>query len=131
MQLAGKLRIVCHLAGLKDADHAAYGPMAKTLFETAVLLEITKALVNRGEIPQVYYWRTVAGAEVDFIVEAGGKLVPIDISLSIMPGRALAKNIRKFQAVCPDCAADGFLIHPEDTLQEIDERVTALPFSHL
>jgi len=123
--------IVCHLTGLKDADHAAHGPMAKTLFETAVLLEITKALVNRGEIPQVYYWRTAAGAEVDFIVETGGKLVPIDISLSIMPGRALAKNIRKFQAVCSDCAADGFLIHPGDTLQEIDERVTALPFSHL
>jgi predicted AAA+ superfamily ATPase len=105
--------------------------MAKTLFETAVVLEITKAVVNRGETPWLYYWRTVAGAEVDFIIETGGKLVPIDVSLSTTPCRALAKNIKKFQAVFPGCAGDGFLVYPGDTRQEIDERVISLPFSHL
>ena len=35
---------VCHLAGLKDPEHARAGPMGGTLFETAVLTEIVKLI---------------------------------------------------------------------------------------
>ncbi len=35
---------LCYLAGLKDPEHAAAGPLGGAIFETAVLLEIMKAL---------------------------------------------------------------------------------------
>src|SRR6266700_760452 len=73
---------LCHLAGLKDPEHALAGPLGGAIFETAVLLETVKALINRGEEPQVYFWRTSAGLEVDMVVEAGGKLIPIEVKLS-------------------------------------------------
>jgi len=41
--------MLCYLVGLKDPDHAAAGPLGGAIFETAVLLEIVKAFVNRGE----------------------------------------------------------------------------------
>jgi len=52
---------LCHLAGLRDPEHAAAGPLGGAIFETAVLLEIVKAFINRGEEPRVYFWRTSAG----------------------------------------------------------------------
>lgn len=45
---------LCYLTGLKDPDHAASGPLAGAIFETAVLAEIVKALIHRGVDPQVY-----------------------------------------------------------------------------
>ena len=59
--------MLCYLAGLKDSDHAAAGPLGAAIFETAVLLEIVKAFVNRGEEPQIHFWRTTAGVEVDLL----------------------------------------------------------------
>ena len=38
---------LCHLAGLKNAHHAA-GPMGGAIFETAVLLEIVKGICQSG-----------------------------------------------------------------------------------
>ncbi len=56
---------LCHLTGLKDPEHAAYGPLGGPIMETAVLSEIIKSLAHRGIDPQVYFWRTTAGAKVD------------------------------------------------------------------
>ena len=77
--------MLCYLAGLKDPDHAAAGPLGGPIFETAVLLQIVKAFVNRGEEPQIHFWRTSAGVEVDLVVETGGKLIPIEAKLSATP----------------------------------------------
>jgi hypothetical protein len=33
----------------------------------AVLAEIIKTLTHRGIDPQVYFWRTIAGTEVDIV----------------------------------------------------------------
>jgi len=43
------------------------------IFETTVLLQVIKAFVNRGEEPRLHFWRASAGAEVDPVVETGGR----------------------------------------------------------
>ncbi|RME23171.1 MAG: ATP-binding protein, partial [Deltaproteobacteria bacterium] len=61
--------ILSHLVGIESAKHAASGPMAGALIETAVLGEIAKVYWHRGKRPRIYFWRTAAGTEVDFVVE--------------------------------------------------------------
>jgi uncharacterized protein len=59
---------LCYLAGLKDPEDAASGTMGVSIMETAVLSEIMKTLTHlthRGIYPQIYFWRTGAGTEVD------------------------------------------------------------------
>ena len=68
---------LCYLAGLKDPAHAASGPMGSAIMETAVLSEIFKTLTHRGIDPQIYFWRTLAGTEVDFVVEATQGWLPL------------------------------------------------------
>jgi len=123
--------MLCYLAGLKDSDHAAAGPLGGAIFETAVLLEIVKAFVNRGEEPQVHFWRTSAGVEVDLVVEAGGKLIPIEVKLSATPRPAMASGIRAFQQDLGEKAGPGFVIHPGDIRLPLAPKVVALPFNDL
>ncbi len=122
---------LCYLTGLKDSEHAASGPMGGAIMETAVLSEIVKAFVHRGIDPQVYFWRTIAGTEVDIVVDTGGKLVPIEVQLSATPRPAMASGIITFQKDLGDKSMPGYVVHPGDVRLPLGSGVTALPFAKL
>jgi hypothetical protein len=122
---------LCHLAGLKDPKHAASGPMAGAIFETAVLSEIVKTLIHRGEDPQVYFWRTSSGVEVDIVIETGGKLIPIEVKLSGTPRPVMASGITTFRKDFGNRAAPGYVIHTGDIRLPLAPDVMALPFAEL
>ena len=122
---------LCHLAGLSDAAHAASGPLGGAIMETAVLSEIVKSATHRGLTPQVYFWRTLAGTEVDIVVEFGGMLVPIEVKLSATPRPGMAASIRRLQKDFGPEAAPGYVVHPGDVRLPLGPGATALPFSDL
>lgn len=99
--------------------------------ETAVLSEIVKTLTHRGLDPRVYYWRTMVGTEVDFVVETAGKLVPIEVKLSATPRPAMANTIRRLQGDMAGVATPGYVVHPGDLRLPLGPEVTALPFADL
>ena len=122
---------LCYFAGLKDPAHAASGPMGGAIMETAVLSEIVKTLTHRGIDPQVYFWRTVAGTEVDVVVEAGAKLVPIEVKLSATPRSAMASALKTFQRDFGDKVLEGYVVHPGNIALPLGSGIKALPFSEL
>jgi predicted AAA+ superfamily ATPase len=122
---------LCYFAGLKDPAHAASGPMGGAIMETAVLSEIIKTLTHRGIDPQVYFWRTVAGTEVDIVVEAGVKLVPIEVKLSATPRSSMASSVKTFQKDFGDKVLEGYVVHPGDITLSLGSGIKALPFSEL
>ena len=122
---------LCYLVGLKEPQHAAAGPLGGAIFETAVLSEIVKTFLHRGEEPQVYFWRTSAGQEVDFVVETGGKLIPIEAKLSATPKPAMAAGVLAFQKDFGAKASRGYVVHPGTVTLPLVPGVTALPFAEL
>jgi hypothetical protein len=122
---------LCHLIGLRDPEHAAAGPMGGAIFETAVLMEIIKTIIHRGQEPQVYFWRTSAGAEVDIVVAEGGRLIPLEVKLSATPRPAMARNLTSFQKDLQDHAAPGYIVHSGEVRLPLAPEVTALPFNEL
>ena len=122
---------LCHLAGLRDAAHAASGPLGGAIMETAVLSEIVKSLTHRGQVPRVFFWRTRAGTEVDIVVESDRKLVPIEVKLSATPRPGMATSIRTFRDDLGGDALPGYVVHPGDVRLPLGRGVTALPFSDL
>jgi len=122
---------LCYLVGLRDASHAAAGPMGGVLFETAVLMEIVKAFVHRGEEPPVYFWRTSTGSEVDIIVDTGGKLVPLEVKLTATPHPPMAKGILGLREALGDRVAPGYVVHPGESQLPMGPGVVSLPFSVL
>ena len=122
---------LCYLAGLKDPEHAASGPMGGAIMETAVLSEIVKTLTHRGIEPRVCFWRTQAGTEVDFVVDTGAGLVPVEVKLSATPRPAMAAAIKTFQRDMGSTAMPGYVVHPGDIRLPLGPGVTALPFAEL
>ncbi len=122
---------LCYLAGLRDPEHAAQGPMGGVIFETAVLIEILKTYVHRGESPQIYFWRTARGSEVDIVISTGAGLIPIEAKLSATPKPAMTDGIKAFQRDFRDVAAPGYVVHPGDVRLPLAPEVTAIPFRSL
>jgi hypothetical protein len=67
------------LSGIREADQLQTHPLRGALFETWVVGELMKHRLNRGEPPELYFWRHVSGHEVDIVAETGGTLVPMEI----------------------------------------------------
>lgn len=122
---------LCYLTGLRDPDHAAAGPMGGPIMETAVLSEIVKTLTHSGIDPQVYFWRTAAGTEVDILIDDGGRLVPVEVKLSATPRPAMAASIKSLLQDFGDKVMPGYVVHPGDIRLPLGSNVTALPFSDL
>lgn len=122
---------LCYLTGLKDPEHAAAGPMGGSIMETAVLSEIVKTLTHRGVDSRVWFWRTVAGTEVDIIIEAGEKLVPVEVKLSATPRQAMASSVKTFCKDMGDKAMPGYVVHSGDVTLPLGSGVKAIPFAEL
>lgn len=105
--------------------------MGGALFETLVLMEIVKTVIHRGEDPQVYFWRTSDGHEVDFVIETGGKLIPVEAKLSATPRPPMADAILKLRAQLGGKVGAGYVVHPGDVKLPLAQEVTALPFAEL
>lgn len=123
--------MLCYLAGLRDPAHAASGPMGGAIFETAVLTEIVKTYLHRGEEPRVYFWRTSSGTEVDILVETDGHIVPIEVKLSATPRPAMAKGIVALRKDLGKKVLPGYVVHPGDIRLTLGSGVTALPYAEL
>lgn len=69
------------LAGWRTADQLRNGPQAGALLETSVLGALLSAFHHRALDARVSFWRDRDGHEVDFVVEARGRVVPIEVKV--------------------------------------------------
>lgn len=106
---------LCYLTGLRDLNHLISGPMAGAVAETFIITEIFKRISNRGLEPQVYFWRTSSGVEVDLLIEDQGKLIPIEIKSTSTPKPQMADSMISFRK----------------DMQKAAEHIIALPFARL
>jgi uncharacterized protein len=119
---------LCYLVGLKDAEHAAAGPMGGAIMETVVVNEVVRSLTHRAREPQVYFWRTSTGTEVDLVVDTGSELVPVEVKLSSTPRPSMAASIGIFRKDLGDRALKGYVVHPGDTRLPLSPDAVAWPF---
>ncbi|HSR66811.1 MAG TPA: ATP-binding protein [Acidobacteriota bacterium] len=119
--------LLCYLTGLRDAGHAAQGPMRGAIVETAVLSEIRKIYLSRGEDPQIYFWRTSSGQEVDFLVQHETETVPVEVKASATPSPSMASSLARLRRDV-DGVRPGFLIHLGKDVLPLGEGALAVPF---
>lgn len=74
--------LLCYLLRIPDADYIVKSPLAGAFFETAVVSEMVKAAYAEGKNPELYFWRSQSGIEVDVLVPEQGRFVPCEIKLS-------------------------------------------------
>src|SRR5581483_7031919 len=109
-----------HLAGEEEPGGA--------LLENLVLGDLLAWRDARLERAEVGYWRTASGEEVDFVVEAGGKLLPIDVKTGARPRLADAAHLRSFRREYGKKARAGLLLHTGSATEWVAADVLATPW---
>jgi hypothetical protein len=91
----------------------------------ADLLAWRDAHLDRAEL---FYWRTAIGEEVDFVIETGKRLLPIEVKATTRPRLGDAKHLRTFRAEYGRKARAGLLLHTGNTLAWLTPDVLAAPW---
>ncbi|HQT93353.1 MAG: ATPase [Acidobacteria bacterium 37-71-11] len=82
----------------------------------------------RLEQSELSYWRTTIGEEVDFVIEAGGRLLPIEVKATSVPRLRDAANLRTFRAEYGKKARPGLLLHTGTKIEWLTPDVLAAPW---
>jgi len=96
--------------------------------ENLVLHDLVAWRDARVDHVELAYWRTTIGEEVDFVIEAGGKLVPIEVKATSRPGLADCAHLRTFRQEYGRKARAGLLLHTGRTVEWLTPDVLAVPW---
>jgi len=78
--------------------------------------------------PNILYWRTASGYEVDFVIEHQRQLLPIEIKSTARPGHRDVQHLKTFRDEYPDKARGALLIHTGDEVFWIGKDILAAPW---
>jgi uncharacterized protein len=101
------------------------------LFEHAVVLEIIRRIRSLNNSFNVYYWRTSSGLEVDLIIDAGSKLIPIEIKSSSSVSLSELRGLRTFLEDYKDKADVGYVITYGGNKEKLADNIISLPWNCL
>lgn len=118
---------VRHAAAGLSVQAATVAANPGPVFEQWVGIELWKRLRYLGS-GSLHYLRTKGGAEVDFIVDRGEQLTPVEVKWTDNPSPSDARHIVAFLREHARAASHGFLICRCQEPQRIHEQVTALPW---
>ncbi len=116
----GDVGLGLHLAGLPEPTGAH--------LENIVLNDLLCWRDARVEQGEVLYWRTTTGEEVDFVIEAAGRLLPVEVKATPRPRLADAAALRSFRAEYGKLSRAGLLLHTGTTLEWLTPDVLAAPW---
>ncbi|MBN2104636.1 ATP-binding protein [bacterium] len=77
--------IVAYLTRHGSSDLLWHGPMGGALFEGYVVMEIIKHQASLARQPNIYYWRSRDGLEVDLIMHIKNRIIPVEIKQTSTP----------------------------------------------
>jgi uncharacterized protein len=97
------------------------------IFEQWVGIELWKRLQYAGD-GRLHYFRTRDGAEVDFVIERGGKWIPVEVKWTDRPSAKDARHLRGFRQENPKAVDMGYIICRCPTPQLIEDGILALPW---
>ncbi len=112
--------LALHLAG-EDEPRGAH-------LENLVLGDLLAWSAALLDAPQVMYWRTASGREVDFVVEWRGRLLPVEVKTTDRPRTGDADSLRAFRDEYGSRVCGGLLIHTGESVSWLADGVLAAPW---
>lgn len=115
------------LSGYTDRDSLAKSRELGGYFETLVYLHLRALCELMTPRAGIYYWRTSTQREVDFVIEHGRQVLPVEVKLTRRPILADAANLLAFLDEHP-LAKRGVIVHGGDDLFWLHSKVIAVPW---
>ncbi|WP_371742962.1 DUF4143 domain-containing protein [Lentimicrobium sp. S6] len=109
-----------YLLGINTESQISRDPLFGQIFENLVIIELLKHQLNKGEDPNLYFYRDSNHTEVDVIHQAGRQLIPIEIKSAMTFNKNFVKGVSYFQKLSPK-ATKGYVIYSGDLVFESDD----------
>ncbi|MDQ7825919.1 MAG: ATP-binding protein [Candidatus Eremiobacteraeota bacterium] len=122
--------LAAYLGGYFSADALRKSRELGGYFESLILLHILIQCDLMMPAARTFYWRTVSGREVDFVVEHGRSLLPIEVKYTSRPRIEDTAGLRHFMKEYPE-AETGVLIHTGAEAEYLGEKIVAIPWTKM
>lgn len=116
----GDTGVALHLGGHASPEGAH--------LENLVLLDLLAWRDVQVSRPEVGYWRTATGEEVDFVIECRNGLMPVEVKSTARPRLADARHVRSFRQEYGSRCRAGLLLHTGTTVEWLASDVLAAPW---
>ena len=120
--------LAMYLQGLHTWEDACRMGRDSFMAENKIAVELKTVLAAYEPAAKLFYWRTSGGAEIDFVVEFQGRLIPIEVKWK----RALkSKDIASMDMFCKDFKDSspwGIILYKGKDLIKIKENIFLVPF---
>lgn len=110
------------------ALHLAGGEPSGAHLENLVLVDLLAWRHGRIPRPEVLYWRTTGGFEVDFVIEHRDELSAIEVKATPSPRPRNLRGLEAFREEYPDRFRGGLLLHTGQEVQWLSDRILGVPW---
>jgi hypothetical protein len=103
--------LVSWLLGIQTPEQIETHPLRGNIFETCIIAELMKSRFNKGERPNLFFWRDSNGNEVDVLIDQGTGLVPVEIKSGKTITHEAFTGLLKWCSLAGKLAAEPVLIY--------------------
>ena len=112
--------LALHLAGESEPRGAH--------LENLVLMDLLAWRDTQPRRPEVLYWRTASGEEVDFVIETASRTIPIEVKAATRVSPSDARGLESFVREYTDTSDGGLLLYGGMETLPLTTRVLAVPW---
>lgn len=130
-------KLYCHDCGLiayltkwSSPETMEAGAMTGAFLENFVVSQIWKSYLNAGIDAPLYYYRDHDAKEIDLIIEADGKLHPLEIKKTATPQKSMVKNFSVLDRSSVP-RGKGALICASEKVSALDSDTLVIPIGLL
>jgi hypothetical protein len=122
--------LAAHLAGVEELEPGHDDTFRGALFETYVAQNLDALIEAHLPGAQLSYWHEQGRHEVDFVIEAGRRVVAIEVKAATRWSASDLGSLRAFSDRTPSCVA-GVLAYNGREAARLDDKLFAIPLGHL
>jgi hypothetical protein len=117
------------LAGLRQPRELATWARRGASFEGMVIEELAALAAHRLVRPELFFWRTQAGAEVDLLIVEGRRILPVEVKLGAAINHHAVAGLRQ-------CMKDlglrrGWVITTARERRRLSAEIEIIPWSEV
>jgi hypothetical protein len=115
-----------YLTGWDSPKTLEAGALSGAILETWVYAEIIKSYWHNGKDAPVFFYRDNDQREIDFVIEANGKLYPIEVKKTATPSLSDTKSFDVLKSLKKE-TGEGAVICLRGSVIPLSGNVTAVP----
>lgn len=94
--------LACFLLGIEEPSQLETHPLRGALFENLAVIELLKQRLNKGKIPNLYFYRENSGHEADIVIDQANHLDILEIKASQTFNNSFLKNLSYLKKLLGD-----------------------------